>query len=242
MRREMALYMAELREYRQEMSEWRSDVHKRLDSLERRIELVEQRQENPPSSPKVAELEMVVSQLKSELNDRDQEALLTDLDVGNLPETTGENTVHTVTVLATKLGVQLSSADIVFAERVGAVERSPTGDVTAAEERRARRIVVRLARRDLRDELLQAARVRRTLSSTDLGAPGAPRRVYVNERLTRANRALFHQAREECRRLQWRYSWTKRGRIFVRLADGKPVHAIRTEADLTRVFNSANVG
>ncbi|XP_041983196.1 uncharacterized protein LOC121736175 [Aricia agestis] len=211
-------------------------MRQRLEGLERRVEVVEK-----TSSSKVADLEQVVSQLKSELNDRDQEALLADLDVGNLPESTGENTTHTVTVLAAKLGVQLSSTDIVFAERVGAVERSPTGDATAAEERRARRIVVRLARRDLRDELLRAARVRRTLNSADLGAPGAPRRVYVNERLTRANRVLFHQAREECRRLQWRYSWTKRGRIYVRQGDGKPVFSIRCDADLARVFNCANV-
>ncbi|XP_050676143.1 uncharacterized protein LOC126973072 [Leptidea sinapis] len=239
MRRELADYMGELREHRKEMSELRSTLlglNERLDSVERRLDAVEQ---GSVSLEKVVKLEKAVEQLKGELNDRDQEVLLTDLDIGNIPEPAGENTVHTITVLASKLGVTLAPADIVFAERVG---RNVMGSEIAVDEpKRSRRIVVRLTRRQLRDELLRAARVRRTLSSTDLGVAGAPQRVYVNERLTRHNRQLFHRVREECRRLNWRYSWTKRGRIFARHNDGKQVHLIRTTDDIERVFKYTTV-
>lgn len=241
MRRELAEYMSELRDYRKEMADLRDALTHfsgRVDQMESRLEAVEQRSQSPAE---VAELQETVVQLKSELNDRDQEALLADLDVGNIPETNGENVIHTVTVLASKLGVEIVPSDVVFAERVGAPERSSDGG-HCGETRRARRIVVRLARRHLRDELLAAARVRRTLTSADLGGGGAPRRVYVNERLTRVNRQLFHRVREECRKLHWRYSWTKRGRIYARQSDGKQAYIIRSEADIVRVFGTATVG
>ncbi|CAG9781843.1 unnamed protein product [Diatraea saccharalis] len=88
--------------------------------------------------------------------------------------------------LAARLGVSLDEKDVVYAERVGA---------PPAEGGRARRIMVRLSRRHLRDQVLNAARVRRSLR-----APNG-HTIYVNERLTRGTRQLFNQVRAECRRL-----------------------------------------
>ncbi|CAK1603676.1 unnamed protein product [Parnassius mnemosyne] len=200
----------------------------RLDEFERRLEAAERRQAEVVSeagSSAVAGLERTVAELRLELNDRDQDALLTDLEIGQLPEAKGENVTHSVIVLAGRLGVTLDERDVVFVERMGT---PPAG----AGEARARRVVVRLARRQLRDELLQAARVRRGLT----GEGGA--RVFVNERLTRANRQLFRQVREECRRLQWKYAWTKRGRIFARKSDGAQVFQLRSMVDVVKLFGS----
>ncbi|KAL0860792.1 hypothetical protein ABMA27_009336 [Loxostege sticticalis] len=194
----------------------------RLGAVEQRLEAVEARRPGPETDAgAVAELERTVSVLRQELNDRDQEALLADLEIGQLPEAKGENVLHSVCVLASRLGVPLEERDVVFAERVGAPPAEAGG--------RARRVVVRLARRHLRDELLRAARVRR-------GVAEGGGRVFVNERLTRSNRQLYHQVREECRKLQWRYSWTRRGRVFVRRSDGAQVFQIRSPDDFLRVF------
>lgn len=245
--KEMADWMSEIREFRHEMLEFRASVaglSARMDSIELRLEMVEQgRQE---CSPEVADLQCKVVLLQRELNERDQDALLSDLEIGHLPEQRGENVVHTVSVLATKLGVVLDERDIVFAERLGIAQ----GASAAGEAPRARRVVVRLARRHLRDELLQAARVRRNLSATDAGrdpsaiagATTPPRtRIFLNERLTRVNRQLFHRVRDECHRLQWKYSWTKRGRVYARQADGKQAYPIRSEEDVKRVFGISSV-
>ncbi|KAL0870239.1 hypothetical protein ABMA27_005272 [Loxostege sticticalis] len=198
----------------------------RLDEFERRLEAAERRQaEAVPEvgSSAVAGLERTVAELRLELNDRDQDALLADLEIGQLPEAKGENVIHSVIVLAGRLGVTLDERDVVFAERVGA----PPAEAGGA---RARRVVLRLARRQLRDDLLRAARVRRGLT----GEGGA--RVFVNERLTRANRQLFRHVREECRRLQWRYTWTRRGRIFARKSDGAQVFQVRSMDDAARIL------
>ncbi|KAI8441229.1 hypothetical protein MSG28_014878 [Choristoneura fumiferana] len=235
LRREMAEYIAEQREFRAEIRASLKSMGERMDEIERRLDAVESREaEVAPRGGDVEQLQQTVERLQLELNDRDQDALLADLDIGQLPEEPGENVVHTVTVLAAKLGVTLEPRDVVFAERVGA----PTA---AAAAGRARRVVVRLTRRQLRDDLLRAARVRRNVSSADVGQAGPPRRVYVNERLTRVNRQLFHRVREECHRCQWRFSWTRRGRIYARQGEGKQAFCLRSDADLERVFGSDSV-
>lgn len=240
MRREIAECMAEIRSFRKEMAEFRTTfggICQRLDVLEQRMDGFEQL--NLTTEKKgIAELEDSIAQLKLELNDREQEALLADLDIGGLPEEKGENIVHTIIVLGTKLGVQLEEKDIVFAERVGALQYDTDAGSNA---KRTRRVIVRLARRHLRDEVIRAARVRRHLISSDMDLAGASQRVYLNERLTRINRVLFHRAREECRKRNWRYSWTKKGRVYVRENEGKRAYAIRTDSDFSNVFGNNNV-
>lgn len=230
----------ELKETRVEMADFRDSLKSvcvRVDGLEQRLKAVEQERASHSAEPAsqsavITRLQNTVAHLQHELNDRDQELLMADLEIGQLPEEKGENVLHSITVLAAKLGVQLEERDVVFAERVGVAQVEGAG----GEKPRARRIVVRLLRRDLRDRMLQGARVRRTLTAGDAGLAYAGPRIFVNERLSRLNRQLFHRAREECRRLQWRYTWTKRGRVFVRQADGRDAYPIRCEADIQRVF------
>lgn len=248
MHREIAEWMLEMREFRREMSEFRVSIRglaERVDTIEERLVAVEQREESPSA---VADLRCKVAMLQQELNDRDQEALLSDLEIGHLPEERGENVVHSVTVLAAKLGVALEERDIVFAERVGVTQ---IAGAAGAPPPTSRRVVVRLARRHLRDQILQGARVRRTLTAADAAHAAATAtttataaagpRIFVNERLTRTNRQVFHRVREECRRAGWKYSWTRRGRIYARQSDGKPAYPIRSEADVERVFGPALV-
>ncbi|KOB51988.1 Zinc finger DNA binding protein, partial [Operophtera brumata] len=180
LRHELAECMVEMREFRKEIAEFRvsvAGISARMDGIEDRLEAVEQRHAGP-AAVEVAELERTVMQLKLELNDREQEALMSDIEIGHLPEEKGENVLHAVTVLAAKLGVALEERDVVFAERLGVTQGAGAG----AEAPRERRVVVRLARHHLRDQLLQAARVRRSLTATDAGSAAPQRRIFVNER------------------------------------------------------------
>lgn len=244
---ELAEWIQEMREFRREMTEFRSSIlglSKRMDLIEQRLETVEQEREAP--STELADLQRKVVLLQQEVDERDQDALLSDLEIGHFPEAKGENVIHSVSILAAKLGVALEERDIVFAERAGIAQVTGPG----GEMPRPRRIVVRLARRHLRDQLLQAARVRRTLTlsdgdlnpSTIAGATAPPRtRIFLNERLTRTNRQLFHRVREECRKHQWRFSWTTRGKIFARQAEGKERFLFRSKEEVGRVFGTEPV-
>lgn len=244
--REMRELRNEIREARQEFRELRTDVVElkalvarcdgRVGAVESRIDALEKRLNDEEAARSVQTLEATIARLKTDLADREQDALGNDVDISGVPETKGENIVHIVLGCAAKVGMRLDERELVSCQRVGAVREAGGGAV------RPRPIAVRLVRRSLRDELLKAARVRRTATTDGVGVPADPTRFYVNERLTRDNRRLLFAARESARLLKWRYVWTREGRIYARKAQGEPGHRIRAEPDIFRVFGAGCVG
>ncbi|KAJ8732558.1 hypothetical protein PYW07_015157 [Mythimna separata] len=224
---------------RNDLAELRTSLQStndRIAGLEDRVAALENQKGAQPVSSDVHGL---IDQLRSDINDRDQELLATDLQISNLPESIGENPIHTAILVASKIGVKVEARDIVSAERIGGRRINATQPAPVVT--RPRFLVVKLARRDLRDEMLEAARVRRGMTSADLGLPGAPARFYINERLTKTNRELFRVAREAGGRLGWQFVWCKRGRILARCKPGEPASQIRSEADIQRVFQPSSI-
>ncbi|XP_075991862.1 uncharacterized protein LOC142987171 [Anticarsia gemmatalis] len=113
----------------------------------------------------------------------------------------------------------IEDRDIVSADRIGG-RRIDATSAAGEMEIRPRTVIVRLARRSLRDDLINGARVRRGATTADLNMAGAPRRFYVNERLTKLNRLLFRRARDAGQRAGWKYVWTRHGRILARRGPG----------------------
>lgn len=243
LRTEFRLMHVEFQELRAEMAQIKESLRisdERIDTLETRVGALEHRlqQEVPPDRDP---LENTIAELKCQLNERDQELLLNDIEVTGIPESKDESTLHLVQVLAIKLGVDIDERDVVHAERVGSTRRNrvETSDGSIPADPAAQRprcISVRFARRATRDTLLRAARVRRGLSAGDLNIAGPPHRVYVNERLTRANRQLFYHARQAGSQNKWKFVWTREGKILARREDGQKAERIRCEDDICRIF------
>ncbi|KAI5633361.1 PHD-finger domain-containing protein [Phthorimaea operculella] len=180
----------------------------------------------------------LISQLQDDINDREQQSLLNDIEITGIPEFNGESVVHVVLLASRKLQVNLEENEIVSAMRVG----PKTLDKDTADTiSRPRPIVVQFTRRTRRDELIKSSRVRRNATTADLDLPShQPRNFYVNERLTKRNRVLFAKAREAARDAQWKFVWTKYGRIYARRSDSKesPVVSLRNETDIPRIFGT----
>lgn len=248
---EMQLFWDEIKAFRIEMSKLRitmdaltysiNSQNLRINALETRIDTLEKglsddRQDKIPESAKVIDLEATIDQLKIELLERDQEQLANDIEIASLPETVSENPSHVVLVIARKLGVELEDKDIVRAERVGPPRAAGEGAAP-----RPRPLSVRLARRCTRDALLSAARVRRRFTTEGMGLTGAAKLFYINERLTKHNRQLFYETRELAKRLEWKYVWTRDGKIYARQEHGKARHRLRTGSDFMKVFGVDSV-
>jgi hypothetical protein len=239
---ELRLLREEVRATRAEMLEFRTTLNsltaavevcnRRIDELTARVFAVEQQREDTTNSTTAA-LEQTVADLKLDLNARDQELLCNDVEIAGIPEEKSERCCHIVLAVAQKLGVTLEERDLVSAERAGSVRRAEAQDTVPP---RPRPLVVRLARRALRDQLLAAARVRRDATTAGLGLSSAARPFYVNERLTPTNRHLFYKARSESTRIQWKYVWTREGKIYARKEHGAPRHRLRSENDIAKVF------
>lgn len=179
----------------------------------------------------LAEINENYLRLKRVLNDWEQSDMMCDMEIGRVPEIKGENLVRLVITIGEYLGVRILEHHVEFAVRMGIRWYGE-----AQEPNRNRRIVVRLASSLLRDILLRAAYRQRIITTTDLGLPGAPQRIYFCERLTHMNRRLFRMVRNECRTQEWRYLWIKHGRIYIRKDRSSNIYAIRNEDNMYRAF------
>ncbi|XP_026330554.1 uncharacterized protein LOC113238045 [Hyposmocoma kahamanoa] len=240
---ELKLFADEMKSTRVEMSMFRETVleltttikaqNMRIEQLENKIQMLESKL-NETQKCNVSDLEDTILQLRMDIQGKDQEMLVNDVEIAGFPEVGNENSVHAVLTIARKLGVQLEDRDVVSAERVGAPRAFLDGEAP-----RPRPLAVRLARSHTRDGLLEAARVRRRLSTEGMGLPGATRSFYINERLSRYNRQLFQKAREVASRMNWRYVWTRGGRVYARQEQGKDRHRIQSERDFNKVFGNS---
>lgn len=231
LRTELSACTQEIASFRQEMCTIRSSVaefNRRLDDFDERITKIENGKKIDTTDGDI------IAQLREDLNERDQELLQNDIEITGITELNGENLLQIVNLVASKLGVNIEDRDVVSVQRAG-----PRRATASSELPRARAICVRLARRTLRDEFLQAARVRRGADTTGFNIDTQPRRFYVNERLTRVNRSLFYAARAKAKEAGWRYVWTRDGRIFTRRAAGDKIkHRIKCSHDVDEVFQS----
>lgn len=135
---EIKLHLEEMRALRMELSSFRdiiSDLtstikaqNVRLDNLESRIDTLEMNMSNPKTEEFVV-LEEMVGQLKSQIQEREQELLMNDVEIWNYPETTNENTTHILLTVANKLGVDLEERDIVVTRRAGRVRALVEGAI-----------------------------------------------------------------------------------------------------------------
>lgn len=150
----------------------------RVTKMDERIDTLERRLQDGTTATYTTDRSLLatVEQLRADINERDQELLINDVEISGIPEYAAESLPHIVTALASKLGVNIGEQDIVSTKRAG-----PAQDSEGPTPARPRSLVVRLARRAMRDALLQAARVRRGATTEGTGLPGAPRRFYVNE-------------------------------------------------------------
>lgn len=222
----------------------------RLGDIEARVTDLEKKCSESDSNPsRIGDVEYMalrscVDNLKAELNERDQEAFCNDVEITGIPEEQHENLVNLVTTVGTKLGIALEPRDVVIVERTG-MRRAPLATSSGSGPNEAsspltalrpRPLVLRVARRQLRDAILQAARVRRNLSTEGMGLAAATTRVYINERLSRLNKFLFYKAREMARARGWKHVWSRDGRIFVRRETGKASFRVRSEQDIEKIF------
>lgn len=236
---EISLLRKDLHEVRSEFRDFKNAIidltasmnlcNQRIDDLSNRVDSLERAQTAEKSSD-ISSLIRNMEDIKIDINDREQESLANDIEISGIPEEGIEAVTHVVLTVANKVGITLEERDIVSAERVG--PGRPTGEVSP----RPRPIVVRFARRSCRDQLLKAVRVRRGLTTADMGLTTAPQSFYVNERLTRYNRQLFYHARKATEEAKWKYAWTRGGRIYVRRTHGETGYRLRTNADVEKLF------
>lgn len=186
----------------------------------------------------VEDLRCIVDVMKDKLNAQEQSMLRNEIEVTGVIESPNENPHHTILMMSSLTGVKLSESDVDCVQRVGS-RRSTSNSLP-------RPLVVRFTRRAPRDQFLKAAKVRR-LTTKDVGFDSAPiNNIYVNERLTRANRLLFRDCRKQFKEAGFKFCWTNGGTIYVKKREGSgkgsETLVVKSNADINRILQENESG
>lgn len=180
---------------------------------------------------KCAALEQENSNLKEQINNQEQYTRLNTIEVFGIPELQDENVYSTVIRVATALKVEVTAKDIDCCHRLKKLPNSTE----------PRGIVIKFVTRWKKEEIFAARRTQRIFSLKDIaGLEGLdkydPRKiVYINESLTKENRALLVKCREYKKNHDIKYLWIRSGKIFMRKADKSRAYVIKNVSDLRDV-------
>ncbi|KAJ2947357.1 hypothetical protein O0L34_g13703 [Tuta absoluta] len=228
--------ITEIKLLREDINSWKTHVNQRLDDLEGRLSKSEADVKDlQRKNEECILLRSTVLQLQEQLNQQSQAALSSDIELLGLEELNNENLQHLTLVAATKIGVNLSAADINTVHRMGPRKKSQPNLANSGESLLPRPVVIRFTRKAVRDEFLKAALTRRNLDSKDITESGPQRKLYVNERLSSGNRHLFRITRDFTKNTGYKFCWSRGGNIFIRKREGSPAIRIRCEGDLHKL-------
>lgn len=195
----------------------------KIANLENRLKKVEKLEEE------VLQLRQEVRSMTDDSNKKDQWARLQNLEIRGIPEKKGENLITLISNIASLGNMKLGERDMEFATRVAPKGSDSTG------KSKPKSVIVKLTNRNLKNQLLQAIKDRKGISSTELGFTGTPQNVYVGDHLTSMNKHLFYRARLLAKQKGYQFVWTKNCLIHARRNTTSAPIIISKEADLKKM-------
>lgn len=183
----------------------------------------------------IASLKCAVFQSQKDLELQELNIYSNELEIIGLPEESNEKLLNKVIATTKRLGVDLDQSDVSYVTRTGPLRTTPS---SPNKPTKPRAVVVKLVRRLKRDEIIKAGKTYRKHS--DGVSAGSQNHIFINERLTKKNKQLFHEARTRSRMHNFQYCWTRNGIVYARQAEKKPALRILTPEDLDDKIGPAN--
>lgn len=164
-----------------------------------------------------------VASLGSRLDDAEQYSRRNTVEIHGIPPEKGENVDTLVKTVGRALGYPIDDNMVDACHRLRGRDGSgkPPG------------IILKLVRRGDAEALLQKRRVKRNLTTHDLGLTSRPAQsVYVNESLAPGRRRLLHAASQIRKEKGYKFLWIRGGKILMRRNEGDRVKVIMSTDDL----------
>ncbi|KAI5651890.1 hypothetical protein NE865_00227 [Phthorimaea operculella] len=179
----------------------------------------------------ITNLTCQVQELKEQLHSQAQSVVRNEIEIAGIPEKQNERLFHLVSLTATKAGMELQEDDIDWIMRAGP-KRAPT----EGQNNFPRPIVVRFVRRLKRDEFIKASKSRKNITTKGFSEAMEEKKIYINERLTRATRLLFREARSHYAAAGFKFCWVQNGFVYLRRREGSPAIRVKTQLELKEHF------
>lgn len=165
--------------------------------------------------------------LKLKLDEQEQYSRRNCVEIHGIPETPGENTLAEVIKVGRAVGMDITSQMIDNCHRLG--RKSASSPVT-------RGIIVKFVRNFDKNNLLRLRKVKRNITSSDLGyqSPVA-NSIYINENLTQHRRTILSVARKLKTKCNVMYVWTKNGNVFIHENERAPIIKVNSVKDILEI-------
>ncbi|KAJ2942964.1 hypothetical protein O0L34_g15154 [Tuta absoluta] len=173
------------------------------------------------------EAKTTIASLENDNKVRDQLSRLNNIELSGVPVASGQNLQTIFRDICAKVGFELRDSDI---DTIHRVRRFPAAEANAKPRTPA--IIIRFTQRRRKDQLLAAVRVRRDLTTQEIGLPGPPAPLYLNEHLTPANKQLLKLAREAKKEYNYQHLWVRDCKIMMRKSDTSKFIHISQESDI----------
>ena len=163
-------------------------------------------QENQLLRSQVSNQEHITTQISSNLNDLDQYIRRDTLEIKGIPVTRDENTDVLVSSVGVLADVNIQPEDITISHRLKAPK----------DAKFPPSIIVKFVQRSLRDKLYYAKKHLKDKSTSDLHMwHTTNNKIYISENLTPKNNLLFKKSLEVKKSKNYRFIWSRHGKIFV---------------------------
>ena len=161
------------------------------------------------------------------INNHEQYTRREMVEINGLPQVENENTPNLVHTLMNHLKIKIDMKK----ESLDVIHR--LSDRTDAP------IIIKFTSRSERDLFFSYRSNLKTSTIKDLGFPLNPNnksnKIFINESLTRTNKLLFKKTREECKKKEFQFTWTKNGVVFARKNNDSHAIRINQEDDIKKI-------
>lgn len=171
------------------------------------------------------DLKAKIYKLETRLEEVEQYSRSNSVEIFGVPEEKGEDVYEIVRKVGVSLDMNITREQIDVCHRLG----------KPRESQRPAGIIVKFVRRDDKLSLIAKRKVKRNLSTQQLGFKQPAEPVYINESLSPERRKLYSAARAAKKSHNYTYLWTQNGRILMRKEPGSAIVRVSTMDDLNKL-------
>lgn len=224
-------------------------ITKTLNEHDRRLTTVEQTNQ---------QILAEIAKLNSKIDSMEQQSKSDCLQINNVPSKVNEvkNDLENIVINIGKvLTIPITADDIKSVHRIGRTKHQNASNfannprkstsTTAIDEtvQRPNPILLSFKNQELRDNMLQSYRSKRTILHSDIGqisGSHSDNKIYVNERLNSNRHQLFIQAKSFQKQHKFKFLWTKKGNIFLRQTESSKIFRVFSNSDFERIAREAS--
>lgn len=195
------------------VSDDQNDICKKVTQIEQQIK-------------ETVNLTPIVTELVTKIDHLEQSARNNNIEICNIPERRNENLLSLMQNIGSVIKYNIQQNDISSIHRVPHAHQ---------QNNKPKNIIVKLATRVMRDNILSAHRLCRGLTTEQLGISGTSQQIYMHEHLTLKNKHLFRECREAAKKFNYKFLWVKHGTILVREKEATKAFAIRNSQDIAKI-------